>query len=278
MNQNPAEILALTSEAAALFQRGRLQFANAAARRLLGEDCRGKTVAALFGPEIAGCQAPGFLAEHSVQGRPCILRFARAEEGQLLFLSPAAPVPDLLSGAFLYDLRSGLMNIGMSADMLRDRAEALGDETMLSTVRTLTRSHYRLLRLSSNASLALSAQEGALPFSPVSLDFSALCGALLDTVEALYPQVRFQRELGQGLPLEADPGLMQHLLLNLLSNSLRHGGDGVTVRVRLMDTPTSLVLAVSDDGCGIPGEELATVFERFRGRPDAAALNRGPGL
>ena len=278
MNQNPTDILTLTSEAAALIQRGRLKFANAAAKRLLGEDCLGKTTAALFGPEIAGDQAPSFLAESSIQGQPCILRFSRTENGQLLFLSPSSHVPGVLGSAFLYELRSGLMNVGMSADMLRDWAEETGAEELLTTTRSLTRSYYRLLRLSSNASLALGMQEGALPFSPASLNLSALCGAILDTVEELYPQISFQRDLGRDLALEADAGLLQHLLLNLLSNSLRHAGNPTVIHVSLLDSPSSLVLAVSDNGCGISSEDMATIFERFRWQDEASTLNRGPGL
>ena len=62
----PSELLSLSGEAAALLRDRRLVYANAAARSVLGEDCVGKDIRALFGSEIAETQAPSFAATATV--------------------------------------------------------------------------------------------------------------------------------------------------------------------------------------------------------------------
>ncbi|GLW08280.1 hypothetical protein Misp01_34100 [Microtetraspora sp. NBRC 13810] len=77
-----------------------------------------------------------------------------------------------------------------------------------------------------------------------------------------------------------DPGLWEKIILNLLSNALKHTGAGrVSVSVRLTDRHCRLVVA--DTGAGIPPEEVPHVFERFhqvRNPAGRAAEGSGIGL
>ena len=80
----------------------------------------------------------------------------------------------------------------------------------------------------------------------------------------------------------ADPHALSRILANLLSNAWRHGRpsrDGAPgrIRVRVLDGPPDVTVEVEDDGPGIPPEERALVFERFRRGRDAGA-RPGAGL
>ena len=90
MNQMPSEILSLTNEAAVLIRRGKADFANAAARSILGNDCVGKTTRALFGADVAGAQAASFVASVSLAGRSYIVRMTKMADEQIVFFSCAA--------------------------------------------------------------------------------------------------------------------------------------------------------------------------------------------
>jgi signal transduction histidine kinase len=73
----------------------------------------------------------------------------------------------------------------------------------------------------------------------------------------------------QSLPIRGDEGAIERVVLNLVHNSLEHGGHHVTVRV------LGTSLEVEDDGPGIPEAERERVFEAFhRVRP----LSAGTGL
>ncbi|MBR1457385.1 MAG: PAS domain-containing sensor histidine kinase [Oscillospiraceae bacterium] len=278
MQQSPSDILALTGEAAVLIRRGRVSFANAAARRLLGEDCVGKTVLALFGADVAGAQASSFVANVPLAGRSCILRVNRTEDGQILFLSDPDAAPAIINDPLLYELRNGLMNVGMAADALRAEAERLGNDTLLTALCSLTRSYYRLQRLATSASLLLTAGQNALPMRAAPFDLSELCRSTVELAQHFAPGFRYGTELESPVPLCADPVLVRYLLLNLLANCMTHAGDGCGITVSLTASQSSAVLSVSDDGRGIEPEELHTVFDRYRYGFHVTELNRGPGF
>lgn len=63
-----------------------------------------------------------------------------------------------------------------------------------------------------------------------------------------------------------DPGKLQQILNNLLSNALKFTPEGGRVRVRasLLEDGRRFELVVEDSGIGIPLEDQATIFEKFR--------------
>ncbi|MGB5295658.1 MAG: ATP-binding protein [Thermoanaerobaculia bacterium] len=95
---------------------------------------------------------------------------------------------------------------------------------------------------------------------------------LLDDVRILMApglrrqDVALELDLTEG-PLEAqiDGSKIRQVLLNLIQNAAEAMEDGGTVTVRASDFPEGggIVLAVQDDGPGIPPEQLKRVFEPF---------------
>ncbi len=77
-----------------------------------------------------------------------------------------------------------------------------------------------------------------------------------------------------------EPDALSRILINLLDNAVRHA-DSV-VRVDVAADPTGdgdVVLAVTDDGPGIPAADRAQVFERFaRMDNDRGRASGGSGL
>ena len=53
------------------------------------------------------------------------------------------------------------------------------------------------------------------------------------------------------------------LMRNLIDNAIRYSNEHSKVFVRVEDTPSAIILAVEDNGPGIPQELQARVFERF---------------
>ncbi|HET6343883.1 MAG TPA: ATP-binding protein, partial [Myxococcota bacterium] len=63
-------------------------------------------------------------------------------------------------------------------------------------------------------------------------------------------------------PVFVDQDMWEKIVLNLLSNAFKYTLHG-SIRVALTLEGTSVVLAVSDTGTGIPAEALPRLFERF---------------
>ena len=61
----------------------------------------------------------------------------------------------------------------------------------------------------------------------------------------------------------ADPQMLEQVLVNLMSNALRHTEKGtITIAVDISQA-TDVIVTVSDTGEGIAPERLASLFERY---------------
>ena len=267
----------MSGEAALLLRQETVDYANGMAQRLFGADCVGRPSAELIGPELSRFPARAFLSSFEYEGTHYILRTKRIEEGRLVFFQKQQETPLNINEAFLYTLRSGLMTLGVAADRLRPAVEETGNKEMRGDLTALTAGYFKLVRLSENAALVHSVLSGAPVVLPVGQDLSLLCQAVLDAVEESIPGLELVREIPAGIQAAVDARLVRQLLFNLLSNCLRHA-HAPFVKVKLMETPGSVVLSVSDNGVGIPCEELPTVFERYRRDYTLGELNSGAGL
>lgn len=76
-----------------------------------------------------------------------------------------------------------------------------------------------------------------------------------------------------------DGDQLKQLLLNLVSNALRHTPGGTRVTMGLRQVGSEAELTVADDGPGIPAEDLPFVFDRFyRVDKARARASGGTGL
>jgi two-component system phosphate regulon sensor histidine kinase PhoR len=64
---------------------------------------------------------------------------------------------------------------------------------------------------------------------------------------------------------------------NLLVNVIRYAGEGATCTITLRSEDGNGLLEVTDDGTGVPDEDVPRLFERFF-RSDRARTTRGSGL
>lgn len=273
-----AKVLSLSGEAALLVRGGRIVYANAPAEKLVGSGCAGKTLREVFGREIAETQARVFAADTIVSGKGLTLRTARLDDMQAFFLAEADEASSPVTDAFLYSMRSALMNLRLSQDLCRGRAEGLGDGELAGELRAMQRSVYSISRLLENAAVVRAAAAGELKAELSALDLAALCRAVVDSVSLLRPDVQL-RLYAEGEPcLLGDPVLLEQLIYNLLSNCLLHAKGLTKISLRLTPTPTQLILSVGDDGCGIGEAAMAGVFERYREAFSLGSLGRGAGL
>ena len=64
-------------------------------------------------------------------------------------------------------------------------------------------------------------------------------------------------------PADADPGRVERILVNLLSNALKYSEAPAPVMVTLARQGDELLISVADQGRGIAPEELPRLFERY---------------
>jgi signal transduction histidine kinase len=67
----------------------------------------------------------------------------------------------------------------------------------------------------------------------------------------------------QNLTVEADPDRLVQVFSNLLVNSAKYTERGGLIRVSLESEGDEAIIAVADNGIGIPPQSIANVFEMF---------------
>jgi two-component system phosphate regulon sensor histidine kinase PhoR len=74
-----------------------------------------------------------------------------------------------------------------------------------------------------------------------------------------------------------DPARVEQIFSNLLDNAWKHGGTGGEILVEVARIDADAVVRVSDEGEGIPPNEVERIFNRFY-RVDRSRSQQVPGL
>ena len=79
--------------------------------------------------------------------------------------------------------------------------------------------------------------------------------------------------------IACDSDLIERIILNLLSNSIKFTKTGGTIWVNIYDKEGSIEISVKDNGIGIPLEKQSTIFQRFIQVDKSLSRNReGSGI
>jgi signal transduction histidine kinase len=106
---------------------------------------------------------------------------------------------------------------------------------------------------------------------------------LVDQTVDLYEDVAEERgvqlraEVPDGLSIDVDRIRMRQALANLVDNAVKYTDAGGTVDIRAEWRPDEAVISVTDNGAGIPADELPHVWSRLY-RGDKSRSTRGLGL
>lgn len=119
----------------------------------------------------------------------------------------------------------------------------------------------------------------SLPLRLEQVDLTALAASAVEEYERLSERHVLELVGDDSVVGTWDSGRVERVLRNLLDNALKYSPDGgrVTVAVRADEDAAWAVLSVSDEGVGIPAEELPLLFEKFHRGSNTRDL-RGTGL
>ena len=104
---------------------------------------------------------------------------------------------------------------------------------------------------------------------------------IIDRLEMSKEQnVTFKRKLPkQAIFVEVDEDKMTQVLYNIISNALKYSPEGGQVTFSIKEKEDKIIVSVSDQGVGIPKENIGKIFDRFY-RVDKARTRKlgGTGL
>ena len=172
-----------------------------------------------------------------------------------------------------HELRTPLTSVLANLELLEMELEGEQREAAASALR----SSRRMRRLVADLLLLARADAGRVaPHVP--LDLSEVVTEAAGELGPVAGDHQISIHAPPGAELEGARDELHRLTLNLLENAVRHTDPGTTVEATVARLNGEVVLAVEDDGPGIPAELRDKVFERFfRGAGDRSGSS-GLGL
>jgi signal transduction histidine kinase len=122
-------------------------------------------------------------------------------------------------------------------------------------------------------------EAGRLEAQTQPVDLRALLDDVVDRLQILFVEHALDLAVEEGVIVQADSVLLERIVENLLSNATKHTPSGSRIELIARSQGDQAVVEVSDDGPGIPPEELKHLGERFfRGGDPNTRNTRGTGL
>jgi signal transduction histidine kinase len=175
-----------------------------------------------------------------------------------------------------HELKTPVAVIAGLAATLSASRRSLTEEQIDDCLDRICRQGERLERLVADLLDLSQAESGTFR---VSLDRINLAGAAQGALESAPPPPG--KSVDVTIPASlwalADPGRLEQILVNLLTNAYRYGGDAISVEAR--GATEGLVVTVADDGDGVPEELRPALFDGFaRGASTQGVQGSGLGL
>ncbi len=182
-----------------------------------------------------------------------------------------------------HELRTPLHIILSSANLGHKRVETASSDKLRIYFDKIDRSGHNLLALLNDLLDLAKLEAGKMDFAfqPIKLqqlltqathEFEPLLAERQITLETVVPD--------SSIELSLDPEKIQQVFRNLLSNAVKFSPEGSTITCRLHAEADTAIVSVSDEGPGIPAEELETIFDKFiqSSRTRTGAGGTGLGL
>ncbi len=173
-----------------------------------------------------------------------------------------------------HELRTPLNSIIGFAEVLDDLAKGdqNADPKRLRYLENILTSGRSLLEMINELLEMAKIEAGRMEVSVEPTSISDLIEGLHTIMrpQAEAKQIKMVTQVGRNLPMiETDPGKLQQILYNFLSNAIKFTPQGGTVtttadRLARQDKSPGVRLGVSDTGPGIPYDQQDTIFEKFR--------------
>ncbi len=183
-----------------------------------------------------------------------------------------------------HELRTPMASIQEGTQLLLDEIPGPLTADQRETLRIMSDSSRRLIRLISTI-LDLSKMEaGMMDYRIVSTDFLRIIEVCINKIRLLADSKHVQ--ILTDLPptklwVRADVSRIEQVLDNLLSNALKFAPAGSVIRIQAEPQARNgiVVVSVIDHGPGIAKEDLPHIFERFyQGRSPSSRSVAGSGL
>ncbi len=188
---------------------------------------------------------------------------------QARMLAETEKLRSALLTSISHDLRTPLALIIGAVSSLKSYGTLYDEKTRADLLDTAIDEAERLNRYVANLLDMTQLDAGALQPKREPCDLQDLAGSALRRCAKALAQHKVKLSVPASLPLlMLDNVLMEQVLANLLDNAAKYTPAGSTIELSAAQFKFSVMIAVRDEGPGIPEADLQRVFDKFfRARP-----------
>ena len=164
---------------------------------------------------------------------------------------------------FSHQIKNILAGVRLSSDMLTE-LEHLSDQQRETLSREMDQQLDAMEQLTFSALRLAKLNADAVEYEMSEKPLLTACENVLKRMESQLREAKIIAEMDaadEGL-LRHDPVWMEEAIGNLIKNAVDHARCS-RISLHLETIPGAVKLIVSDDGCGIPQQEIPHLFERF---------------
>ncbi|QDK37598.1 sensor histidine kinase KdpD [Bdellovibrio sp. NC01] len=178
-----------------------------------------------------------------------------------------------------HELRTPLTAIIGSASALQDEKVNKEAAIQKQLVQALMESSHRLDQVVENLLDMSRLNSGVLTPKKEWVDLVDLLEGLQRKVQAAVAQHNLKMNFtDEQCLVQVDERLMEHVFLNLITNAARYAPPGTLITVNIERDNRKVSVRVTDEGPGIPANNVDKIFEAFYRVPGSAAGGVGLGL
>ncbi len=177
---------------------------------------------------------------------------------------------DRLQNEFLasvsHELRTPLHSILGFSELLVEETEGILDGRHKRFLDHIRKDSTCLLALINDILDLSNIEAERLEFHWQSLDIARVLEEALFSIRAqsIAKSISIETNLECCALLRGDPLRLRQVLCNLLSNAVKFTPDGGRIRIDVLDCHEYVEISISDTGIGIPPEQHAAIFDKFR--------------
>ncbi|MBE9510651.1 MAG: PAS domain S-box protein, partial [Bacteroidetes bacterium] len=190
---------------------------------------------------------------------------------------------DTFFSILAHDLKNPFSSLHSMSEMMIDNYQNLEEKEKMMALKNIHKSAEQIFNLLKNLLTWSNSQRGRIEYSPEKFNISSLIQVNMNLIKlpAEKKGVVLTTNITDDLPAYGDREMINTVIRNLINNAVKFSNKGGTVEVKVHDKNKLFEVIVSDDGVGIPVENVKKLFhidQKYKSVGTAGESGTGLGL